>query len=61
MKESTTPNCKLSRTLHTKNLAKLVIDYADAIVIEGKNVDAGILEYLEKERQADTKSTVRQV
>ncbi len=29
-----------------QNLAKLVIDYADGIVIEGKNVDASIMEYL---------------
>ena len=42
------PKLQIIENPSYQNLAKLVIDYADAIVIEGKNVDAGILEYLEK-------------
>ena len=42
------PKLQIIENPSYQNLAKLVIDYADAIVIEGKNVDAGILEYIEK-------------
>lgn len=39
---------QIIRTPSYQNLAKLVIDYADGIVIEGNNVDTNILEYIEK-------------
>ncbi len=42
------PKLQIIETPSYQNLAKLVIDYADGVVIEGKNVNAEVLEYLKQ-------------